>query len=89
MRQHDARNVAPINEAGMNKRNPQRNWRSSEAPFDTQVMMRVVSIKKAIAPAVAIYTVFFKSKAVRKTLRIAPPTPNIPAKNPDDGQGFQ
>src|SRR3989344_3834379 len=47
-------------------------------------MIRVESTIIPIAPAVAIYTAFGKSNADKNILRIAPPMPNIPAKNPDN-----
>lgn len=47
------------------------------------VAMRVESMNSAIAPAVEIYTALGRSKAERKTPLTAPPTPKIPAKNPD------
>lgn len=74
---------APMNEAGINNKNPQRNCRSNVTLFRRYVAMRVESMNSAIAPAVEIYTAFGKSKAERKTPRTAPPTPKIPAKKPD------
>ena len=75
--------AAPIKEAGTNNRNPKRNCFPRLIPLNKYVAIRVESMNKAIAPAVEIYTAFDRSKAERKTPRIAPPTPKIPAKNPD------
>lgn len=74
---------APMNETGINNKNPKKNCRSKVTLFRRYAAIRAESINSAIAPDVEIYTAFGKSKAERKTPRTAPPTPKIPAKNPD------
>ncbi|KKS24685.1 MAG: hypothetical protein UU81_C0003G0001, partial [Microgenomates group bacterium GW2011_GWC1_41_8] len=74
---------APSNEIGTQSIRVISNDLSSIILLRTYWVNRELSINKPIAPDVKRNTDFSRLNAERKVLLTAPPTPNIPAKNPE------
>ena len=74
---------APSNEIGTQSIRVISNDLSSIILLRTYWVNRELSINKPIAPDVKRNTDFSRLNAERNVLLIAPPTPNIPAKNPE------
>ncbi|KKR94702.1 MAG: hypothetical protein UU41_C0004G0002 [Candidatus Roizmanbacteria bacterium GW2011_GWA1_41_13] len=77
---------APSNEIGTQSIRVISNDLSSIILLRTYWVNRELSINKPIAPDVKRNTDFSRLNAERKVLLTAPPTPNIPAKNPVDAE---